>query len=146
MPRIHYGALSRLSRQWLTPSPGRFDPPSPSVGYSLSWLLLLLFSPLAGRLNERFGPQRAYAQLKEAVPPQVVATAMGVLNLFFWLGGASYQHASGLILDSFPKEGVHIALAGYRTVFCLCLASVGLSVILAVCSKEQGVANIRRIP
>jgi MFS family permease len=28
-----------------------------ALGYSLSWLLLLIFSPLAGRLNDRFGPQ-----------------------------------------------------------------------------------------
>jgi MFS family permease len=28
-----------------------------ALGYSLSWLLLLVFSPLAGRLNDRFGPQ-----------------------------------------------------------------------------------------
>ena len=28
-----------------------------ALGYSLSWLLLLLFSPMAGRLNDRFGPQ-----------------------------------------------------------------------------------------
>jgi MFS family permease len=28
-----------------------------ALGYSLSWLLLLIFSPLAGRLNDQFGPQ-----------------------------------------------------------------------------------------
>jgi MFS family permease len=28
-----------------------------ALGYSLSWLLLLFFSPVAGRLNDRFGPQ-----------------------------------------------------------------------------------------
>jgi MFS family permease len=28
-----------------------------ALGYSLSWLLLLAFSPLAGRLNDRFGPR-----------------------------------------------------------------------------------------
>ena len=28
-----------------------------ALGYSLSWLLLLLFSPVAGRLNDRFGPR-----------------------------------------------------------------------------------------
>jgi MFS family permease len=28
-----------------------------ALGYSLSWLLLLVFSPLAGRLYDRFGPQ-----------------------------------------------------------------------------------------
>ena len=79
----------------------------------------------------------AYAQLKEAVPPQVVATAMGVLNLFFWLGGAFYQQVSGLILESFPKQGGHIPLDGYQTVFWICLGSVVLSVILAACTKEQ---------
>jgi sugar phosphate permease len=84
----------------------------------------------------------AYAQLKEAVPPQVVATAMGMLNLFFWLGGAFYQQISGLLLETFPKQGGHIALAGYQTVFCVCLGSVGLSVILAVCSKEQRPAGL----
>ena len=84
----------------------------------------------------------AYALLKEAVPPQVVATAMGMLNLFFWLGGAFYQHISGLILESFPTQDGHIALAGYQTVFCVCLGSVGLSVILAVCSKEQRSARL----
>jgi sugar phosphate permease len=30
----------------------------------------------------------AYAQLKDSLPSQVVATAMGILNLFFWLGGS----------------------------------------------------------
>jgi sugar phosphate permease len=84
----------------------------------------------------------AYAQLKEAVPPQVVATAMGMLNLFFWLGGAFYQQISGLILESFPRQGGHIALAGYQTLFWVCLGSVGLSVILAVCSKEQRPAGL----
>jgi sugar phosphate permease len=84
----------------------------------------------------------AYAQLKEAVPPQVVATAMGMLNLFFWLGGAFYQQLSGLLLETFPKQAGHIALAGYQTVFWVCLGSVGLSVILAVCSKEQRPAGL----
>jgi sugar phosphate permease len=84
----------------------------------------------------------AYAQLKEAVPPQAVAAAMGMLNLFFWLGGAFYQHISGLILETFPKQAGHIPLVGYQTVFWVCLGSVGLSVILAVCSKEQRPAGL----
>jgi sugar phosphate permease len=78
----------------------------------------------------------AYAQLKDAVPPQVVATAMGVLNLFFWIGGAFYQQVSGLLLETFPKQAGHIPLAGYRTVFWGCLASVGLSILLVALSKE----------
>jgi sugar phosphate permease len=79
----------------------------------------------------------AYALLKEAVPPQVVATSMGMLNLFFWLGGAFYQQVSGLVLEAFPKQAGHISSAAYQSVFWICLGSVGLSVILAACSKEQ---------
>ena len=86
----------------------------------------------------------AYAQLKDAVPPQGVATAMGTLNLFFWLGGACYQQISGLILETFPKQAAHIPRVGYQTVFWVCLGSVGLSVMLAVCSKEQRAAGLSR--
>jgi sugar phosphate permease len=79
----------------------------------------------------------SYAQLKDTVPPQVVATAMGILNLFFWLGGAVYQQVSGLILAGFPKLDGHTPVAGYRALFWLCLASVGLSVVLVALSKDS---------
>lgn len=78
----------------------------------------------------------AYAQLKDSVPPQVVATAMGVLNLFFWLGGAVYQQVSGLIVSAFTQPNGHIPVAAYQAVFWLCLGSVGISIILVALSKE----------
>jgi sugar phosphate permease len=78
----------------------------------------------------------AYAQLKDSVPPQVVATAMGVLNLFFWLGGAVYQQVSGLIVSAFPQSTGHTPVVAYQAVFWLCLGSVGLSIILVALSKE----------
>ena len=84
----------------------------------------------------------AYAQLKEAVPPPVVATAMGMLNLFFWLGGAFYQQLSGPLLETFPTQAGHIPLEGYQTVFWMCLGSVALSVILALSSQEQRPAEL----
>ena len=79
----------------------------------------------------------SYAQLKDTVPSQVVATAMGILNLFFWLGGAVYQQVSGLILAEFPKRDGHTPVAGYQALFWLCLASVGLSVVLVALSKDR---------
>jgi MFS family permease len=42
-----------------------------ALGYSLSWLLLLVFSPLAGRLNDHFGP-------RVLVPVGGVVLAMGL--------------------------------------------------------------------
>jgi sugar phosphate permease len=79
----------------------------------------------------------AYAQLKDSVPPSVVATAMGILNLFFWAGGAVYQQISGLILARFPLVEGHIPVAAYRTLFWFSLASVGLSVLLVAFSGER---------
>lgn len=80
----------------------------------------------------------AYAQLKDSLPSQVVATAMGILNLFFWLGGAVYQQVSGSILAVFPRLNGQIPVAGYQVVFWLCLGSVALSIILVALSKERG--------
>ena len=79
----------------------------------------------------------SYAQLKDSLPPRAVATAMGILNLFFWLGGAVYQQASGLIVSAFPQPGGHTPVAAYQLVFWLCLASVGLSIILVALSHEH---------
>ena len=62
---------------------------------------------------------------------------MGILNLFFWLGGAVYQQVSGLILAGFPKLNGHTPVTGYQAVFWLCLGSVGLSIILVALSKEH---------
>jgi sugar phosphate permease len=119
-----------------------------AVVYALLWVLLaikpaglpdsvlLLAMFWGGFFASTWIP--AYAQLKDAVPPQVVATAMGVLNLFFWIGGAFYQQVSGLLLETFPKQAGHIPLAGYRTIFWGCLASVGLSILLVALSKEEG--------
>jgi sugar phosphate permease len=79
----------------------------------------------------------SYAQLKDSVPPGVVATAMGMLNLFFWAGGAVYQQISGLILARFPLVEGHIPVAAYQTLFWFSLASVGLSVVLVAFSGER---------
>jgi sugar phosphate permease len=79
----------------------------------------------------------SYAQLRASVPSEGVATAMGILNLFFWLGGGVYQQVSGLILAAFPRLDGRTPVAGYETVFWLCLGSVGLSIVLVAASTEQ---------
>ncbi len=118
-----------------------------AVVYALLWLLLairpgglpdgLLWVAMfwGGFFASTWIP--SYAQLKDSVPSQAVATAMGILNLFFWLGGAVYQQVSGLIVSAFPRPSGHTPVAAYQAVFWLCLASVGLSVILVVLSREH---------
>ena len=118
-----------------------------AVVYALLWALLAL-RPVGLPVGLLWGAMfwggffastwiPSYAQLKDTVPPQVVATAMGILNLFFWLGGAVYQQVSGLMLAEFPKLDGHTPVAGYQALFWLCLASVGLSVVLVALSKDR---------
>jgi hypothetical protein len=61
---------------------------------------------------------------------------MGILNLFFWLGGAVYQQVSGLIVSAYSQPNGHTPVAAYQAVFWLCLGSMGLSIILVALSKE----------
>ena len=79
----------------------------------------------------------SYAQLRDSVPPDVVATAMGLLNLFFWVGGAAYQHISGLILARVPPVEGHIPVVAYQMLFWFSLASVAFSVVLVAFSEEH---------
>ena len=76
-----------------------------------------------------------YAQLKDSLAPQVVGTAMGILNLSFWLGGAVYQQVTGVMLAGLSRAGVEPS-AAYRAVFWFCLVSVGVSIVLVACSRE----------
>ena len=118
-----------------------------AVAYALLWALLAICPvglPLGvlwlamfwgGFFASTWIP--SYAQLKDSVPPQVVATAMGILNLFFWLGGAVYQQVSGLIVAGLPTLNEQAPVAAYQAVFWLCLGSVGLSIILVSLSTER---------
>jgi sugar phosphate permease len=103
------------------------------VGLPLGMVWLVMF--WGGFFASTWIP--SYAQLKDSVPSEVVATALGILNLFFWLGGAVHQQISGLILAEFPKLNGHTPVAAYQTVFWLCLGSVGLSIILVAFSTEH---------
>jgi sugar phosphate permease len=102
------------------------------VGLPVSVLWLAMF--WGGFFASTWIP--SYAQLKDSVPSQVVATAMGMLNLFFWLGGAVYQQVSGLVLAWFPRVNGHTPVDAYQAVFWLCLGSVGLSAVLVALSNE----------
>jgi len=78
-----------------------------------------------------------YAQLRDFIPPQMLSTAMGVLNMFLWLGGALYQQVSGLILEGFADASGEAPMMAYRVVIWLALASVEVSIVLIGLSTEK---------
>jgi len=72
-----------------------------------------------------------YAMLRDRIPAEMTGTAMGVLNMSLWLGGAFYQQLSALVLEAFSAGSASAPREAYATVIWLSLASVALSVALA---------------
>lgn len=61
-----------------------------------------------------------YAHLSERLPRKVVGTAIGVFNLFYFVGGAFYQQFMGRILDGYEKVAGKYPIAAYDSTFWLC--------------------------
>lgn len=62
---------------------------------------------------------------KEMFSSQIVGTALGSLNIFFFLGAASYQSSIGYLLSS-----------GYGLMFTFCLASMMIAFVAAMLLRE----------
>lgn len=61
-----------------------------------------------------------YAHISERLPRKVVGTAIGVFNLFYFVGGAFYQQYMGRLLDGFGKVAGKFPLEAYASTFWLC--------------------------
>ena len=61
-----------------------------------------------------------YPHISERLPRKVVGTAIGVFNLFYFIGGAFYQQYMGRILDGYGKVGGKFPADGYAGTFWLC--------------------------
>lgn len=65
-----------------------------------------------------------YAHLTERLPRKVVGTAIGVFNLFYFVGGAFFQQYMGVILDGYGKVAGKFPVAAYASTFWLCFAGM----------------------
>ena len=61
-----------------------------------------------------------YPHISERLPRKVVGTAIGVFNLFYFIGGAFYQQYMGRILDGYGKVAGKFPADGYSATFWLC--------------------------
>ncbi|MFP5223394.1 MAG: MFS transporter [Acidobacteriota bacterium] len=77
-------------------------------------------------------PAIAFTTGKELFPISLAGTALGILNIFPFAGGALFQPLLGLILEHHGRDaGGSFTVEGYRAAFlALCLAS---AMLLAVC-------------
>jgi len=116
-----------------------------AVIYSLLWAVLALWpGPLAAgatALAMLWGGLFAatwipsYALLRGAVPPAVVGTAMGLLNMPLWLGGAAYQQVAGMVLEHFAAAAD--TSAGHGVVMWIAFASTLVSIALISACRER---------
>lgn len=73
---------------------------------------------------------------KELFPVSIAGTSVGLVNLFPFLGAALFQVAIGAILSNAGQVGEAYTLAGYKSMWLLCLAISAGSLVAALLLTE----------
>lgn len=102
-----------------------------ALGAAGMGLWFFTFGCLAGS-----GPVVAFSSVKELFPLEMAGTAMGLTNLFPFLGGAACQLAAGFVLESFGREGEAFTLAGYSAMFWFHAALMGAALLASLRMRE----------
>jgi sugar phosphate permease len=104
------------------------------IVYAISWLPVILwpsaipvgyFYPLLfvmGFFCGAYVPN--YAHVAEGQPHGFIATASGMVNIWYFVGGALFQALIGIVLDNYGKVGGKFPVAAYRTSFIVCFISL----------------------
>lgn len=118
-----------------------------SVLYTLGWLYLAM-SPSGWSLTSMsafcffmggFGGFYVinYAHVGERLPRKVVGTAIGVFNLFYFIGGAVYQQVMGQMLDGYGKVNGAFPVEAYVSTFWLCFIGMVIGVAALLMTTES---------
>ncbi|KYZ76782.1 MFS transporter [Anaerosporomusa subterranea] len=105
-----------------------------AIVYTLGWLYISLspqgWSPVTMSIfcfiMGAFGGAYItnYAHLSERLPRKVVGTAIGVFNLFYFVGGAFFQQFMGTMLDGYGKVAGKFPVEAYTATFWLCFGGM----------------------
>ncbi len=86
--------------------------------------------------------QVSFALLTDVLPRRIVGTAVGIYNLWFFVGGAVFQQVSGTVLSLFPIADGHASAVGYRAVFLLYLVGVWVAALAILVRREKVVGTL----
>lgn len=86
--------------------------------------------------------QVSFALLNDVLPRHIVGTAVGVYNLWFFVGGAVFQQIAGIVLNAFPVLDGHASASGYRAVFLLFLVGAWLAALTILVTREKVVGRL----
>ena len=65
-----------------------------------------------------------YAHIADGQPTSFMATSNGLLNIWYFIGGALYQLLMGVVLDYYGKVGGKFPVEAYQATFTFCLVSL----------------------
>jgi sugar phosphate permease len=78
----------------------------------------------------------AFTSAKELFPVQMAGTAVGLVNLFPFAGGAVFQQVLGAVLDHYGKVDGRFTTAGYGRAFLVLFGCAVVALLAALCMKE----------
>ncbi len=117
-----------------------------TIGYVLTWIPVVfytgeipvnMFYPLLfimGFFCGAYVPN--YAHIAYGQPATFMATSNGMINIWYFVGGATYQTIMGVVLDAYGKVGGKFTVAAYQTTFAVCLISLVLATIAIYFTTE----------
>jgi sugar phosphate permease len=107
--------------------------------YAVTWIPLVMwpdkipvgmFYPLLfimGFFSGAYVPN--YAHIAEGQPHSFIATANGMLNVWYFVGGALFQAVMGIVLDYYGKVGDKFPVGAYRATFIACIIALVIGAV-----------------
>jgi len=86
----------------------------------VQWFYPLLF--VMGFFCGAYVPN--YAHIADGQPTSFMATSNGMLNIWYFVGGALYQALMGVVLDYYGKVNGKFPVEAYQATFMFCAASL----------------------
>ncbi len=78
----------------------------------------------------------AFTMTKELFPVEIAGTAIGLVNIFPFAGGALFQPLLGYILERHGQTGGSFTLAGYQQAFLVLFICAVITLLASLCLKE----------
>ena len=78
----------------------------------------------------------AFTMTKELFPVEIAGTAIGLVNIFPFAGGALFQPLLGYILERHGQTGGSFTLAGYQQAFLALFICAIITLLASLCLKE----------
>jgi len=78
-----------------------------------------------------------YAHVSEGQPHSFIATANGMVNIWYFVGGAFFQTIMGRVLDAYGKVGGKFPVEAYQKAFILCIIALVVGAIAMYFTEDS---------